>query len=147
MRRRSPSLLALLLLLACSDSTAPESSSPGLEAGTYSMTLTACETCSDGSGSPFAVLFRDGVAAQLAVSNVTESDARVEFVELRASTGTDLLGTLAQRVVEFSRSLGAYAGTVGYVQGNIELTLSSDGCLFSLEYPGVSTGQGLCDLE
>jgi len=148
MRLRIGFPLALLTILACSDTNGPGgSSAPALEAGTYDMTLTACEMCTDASGSSFAVVFREGVATRVEVTEVTESKARIEFTRLETAVGTDLLGALESTVVEFAPVAGAYSGTVGYLQGAISLTLTLDGCLFSLEYPGVNTGGGSCRLE
>ena len=138
-------LLAVALAAGCSDSTGPQDFE--LQPGTYTLGLSACAECSDGSEPVFAAIWRDGVVARIDISTVSADAALGRFVLLETSEGDSLLGVLDATSIEFSASDNVYAGSVGLAEGTITILLQPDGCGFELAYPEVDTGPGTCEIR
>ena len=145
MRFTAAVLATLCFVAGCSDATGPEDFE--LQAGTYEMLLTDCSECPDGSTPTFAVVWRDGVVARVAISNVSSGSAQAEFLVLETTDDVSLRGGLASTFVDLAGAESVYEGTVGFVDGTISLSLHAEGCGFELEYPDVATGRGSCELR
>lgn len=145
--RRAPGLAWLgfvaLAAAACGETTAPDPSEFRPVEAVYRFQLTACAGCPD-DAPPFARTWEDGVFARIEISDVTGETARGEYLTLQNSAGTSLLGLLASRELEFARDGVVYASTDDFAEGSITVTLQAQGCGFALTYPGVDTGEGIC---
>lgn len=138
-------LLALLAGAGCSDSSGPDDFE--LRAGTYDLLLTDCSECAEASTPIFAAAWRDGVAARIRLTDVTEDGALGQYLVLEATGGISLLGALESTTIQFEGVGNTFESTVGFVDGTITLTLVDGGCSFDLVYPGVDTGAGTCGIQ
>lgn len=140
----APALLAGLVL-ACSDTSAPQPFQP--QEKTYALRLTTCVGCPDDTP-PLALIWKDGVEARIAVENVTTVGANGSYLALSAGQSS-LLQALPVKTFTFSRlTTGAYSGgTLSYGDGTISVSLVEGGCTFRLTWPGVVVGAGACIVE
>lgn len=143
---RSSVLVLCLLLVACSESTAPPGFTP--QPGTYTFSLSACDDCDTEEASAFALRWKDGFQATLQVTDVSQTAVQAEFLTLEAADGSDLLAALIPKEIRFRQiASGGFRGSTSYVLGEIFLTLETDDtCAFSLSYPSVGRHPGLCEL-